>query len=468
MPDESRGLEEQIVQVPFPTLSGASVSGGGSVMVDKTTTLPIEATGVEPLLTSSTPPEAVAAAPWEERLAQRTRGMTSSAIRELLKLTQQPDVISFAGGLPAPSVFPLVEVEAATRRVLQEHGPVALQYSMTEGYLPLRELLVRHMERYGIHVQPGNILITSGSQQALDLIARLFINPGDRVLTEEPTYLGALQAFTASQAEYVVTAADDEGLRVGELEKAMRTGPKFLYVLPNFQNPSGVTLSMERRQRLIALATHYGTPIIEDDPYGQLRYEGSHLAPLVKIDAEVHGCADGSSAFTGNVIYLSTFSKTLAPGLRVAWVVAPESVIQRLVLMKQGADLHTSTFSQMVAYEVARDGFLDRHVRRIRAVYGERRNVMLAALERHFPQDVRWTRPQGGLFLWVTLPAGMDSTELLERAVEKKVAFVPGRPFFPLGGGDETLRLNFSYCDPPTIEDGIRRLGGVIKAGLVS
>jgi 2-aminoadipate transaminase len=357
----------------------------------------------------------------------------------------------------------VAEVEAASHLVLERHGTSALQYSATEGYLPLRELLVRHMERYGISVKPSNVLITCGSQQALDLIGKLFVNPGDRILLEQPTYLGALQAWTAYQAEYLAVPIDDEGMRIDLLEEELRVGPKFIYVLPNFQNPGGTTLGMERRRRLVELANHYGAPIVEDDPYGQLRFEGEHLPPLVRIDAELHHCANGEHDFGGDVIYLSTLSKTLAPGLRVAWMVAPESVIQKLAQMKQGVDLHTSTFCQMVAYEVAKGGFLDRHVRVIRKVYGERRNAMLDALARHFPAEARWTRPQGGLFLWVTLPPGLDSAEILKDALAEKVAFVPGAPFFALGGGERAFRLNFSYCTPEKIEDGIRRLGGVIK-----
>jgi 2-aminoadipate transaminase len=404
---------------------------------------------------------------WSERFAQRTQRMTSSTIRELLKLTEQPDVISFAGGLPAPEVFPLEETAAAAERVLREHGQVALQYAATEGFLPLRELLVRHMARYGIRVKPANVMITSGSQQGLDLIGRLFVNPGDRILTEAPTYLGALQAWSAYQADYLTVPIDDDGLDVERLEAQLRGGPKFLYILPNFQNPAGVTLSLERRRRLIELANHYGAPIVEDDPYGQLRYEGEHLPPLVQIDAELHGCAKGECDFTGDVLYLSTLSKTLAPGLRIAWVVAPESVIARLVQMKQGADLHSSTFCQMVAYEVAKDGFLDRHVRRIRELYGERRDAMLQSCERHMPPGVRWTKPEGGLFLWLTLPEGLDSTLVLKQALaQEKVAFVPGASFFPRGGGERCCRLNFSYCKPDTIDEGIRRLARVVAGRL--
>jgi 2-aminoadipate transaminase len=401
--------------------------------------------------------------PWPDRFAQRVQGVTSSAIRELLKLTEKADLISFAGGLPAPEVFPLAEIEAAAHRVLEEHGRQALQYGPTEGYRPLRELLVRHMGRYGIKVGPDNVLITSGSQQALDLVGKLFINPGDRIATEEPTYLGALQAFRADQAEFVSVVSDDEGLCADRLDEALRAGPKLLYVLPNFQNPGGTTLSLERRRRVVEVACRYGVPILEDDPYGQLRYEGAHLPSLVQIDAEYHGCARGEKAFRGGVIYLGTLSKTLAPGLRIGWAVAPEEVIRRLVQLKQGSDLQSATFNQMVAYEVARGGFLDRHVRHIRKVYGVRRDAMLGAIEAHFPPGVRYTRPQGGLFLWVTLPPGLDSAHVLEEAIKQKVAFVPGAPFFPRGGGASTLRLNFSYSSPETIEEGIGRLGGVLR-----
>lgn len=403
---------------------------------------------------------------WGDRFAGRTRGMTSSAIRELLKLTEQPEIISFAGGLPAPEVFPVAEVKAAAQRALEEHGASALQYGTTEGYLPLREMLVRHMARYGIRVTPANVLVTSGAQQALDLIGKILLDPGDRVITEQPTFLGALQAFTSYEARYLPVPIDDDGMQVDRLEEALEAGAKFIYVLPNFQNPGGVTLSLERRVRLVELASRYGVPIVEDDPYGQLRYEGRHLPPLVKLDAEHHGCAHGERSFRGGVLYLGTFSKTLAPGFRLGWIVAPEEVITRLVQAKQGADLHTSSFCQHVAYEAARGGFLDRHVLTIRKVYGERRDAMLRALDAHFPRTARWTRPQGGLFLWVTLPAGVDSEELLEDALEEKVAFVPGRSFFPNGDGAATFRLNYSYCTPPRIEEGIRRLGRVLRRRL--
>jgi 2-aminoadipate transaminase len=397
---------------------------------------------------------------WTQRYAQRTQRMQSSAVHELLKLTEHPEMISFAGGLPAPDLFPVDRFQEACRSILGQHGHQALQYSTTEGYRPLREMIARHTARYGIHVEPENILITSGSQQALDLIGKIFINPGDCLLVERPTYVGALQAWNAYQAEYITIALDDEGMQTDELEAALRAGPKFIYVLPNFHNPAGVTLALERRQRVVELADRYGVPLIEDDPYGQLRYEGKHLPPLVVLDGQLQGRED--MPYSGNVLYLSTFSKTLAPGLRLGWVVAPIEVIQRLVQAKQGADLHTSTFAQMIAFEVACEGFLDRHVRWIRTVYRERRDAMLDALRRYFPTDVHWTTPQGGLFLWVTLPEPMDAAELLHAAIAENVAFVPGSAFFADGSGRNTFRLNFSNASPARIQEGIRRLGTVL------
>lgn len=398
--------------------------------------------------------------PWDYRYAQRTQRMGSSAIRELLKLTEKPDIISFAGGLPAPEVFPVEQFQEACQRVLRDLGAQALQYGTTEGFLPLREQIARHTARYGIKVSPDNILITSGSQQALDLIGKIFINPGDRILVESPTYLGALQAWNAYGAEYVTVPMDKSGMNTDALEDALRTGPKFIYVLPNFQNPSGVTLSLNRRQQLIDLADRYGVPIIEDDPYGQLRYEGEHLPSVVLLD---HRFRDNhKTTFSGNVIYLSTFSKILAPGLRLAWVIAPREVIHKLVQAKQGADLHTSTFNQIVAHDLSRGGFLDKHIKLIRDCYRERRDVMLGAMDRFFPPEVDWTHPEGGLFLWGTLPIYLSSADVLKAAVEQKVAFVPGEPFHPNGGGHNTMRINFSNATPEKIIEGIRRLGDVI------
>jgi 2-aminoadipate transaminase len=397
---------------------------------------------------------------WDYRYAQRTHRMKSSAIRELLKLTEMPDIISFAGGLPAPDVFPVKEFEEACQRVLREKGAVALQYGATEGYLPLRELIARHTNRFGIQVTPENILITSGSQQALDLLGKVFINEGDRIVVEAPTYLGALQAWNIYGADYVTVPSDENGMIVEDLEAALRAGPKFIYALPNFHNPLGVTIPLERRLRLVELADRYGVPIIEDDPYGELRFEGSHIPPIVVLDEKLHV---QNGHYTGNVIYLSTFSKTLAPGIRLAWVIAPPEVIQKLVTAKQGADLHTSSFNQMVAYEVAKNGFLEKHIEHIIEVYRERRNVMLDSLEEHMPEGVKWTHPQGGLFLWLTLPEHMSSVDIFRDAVEQRVAFVPGESFYALDGGHNTMRLNFSNATPEKINEGIARLARVVK-----
>lgn len=401
---------------------------------------------------------------WTSRYALRAKNIKSSAIRELLKITQKPEIISFAGGLPAPDVFPTERFREACIRVLETQARHALQYGATEGYEPLREMIARHTSRYGLKAKPENVLLTSGSQQALDLIGKLFINAGDRVLVEAPTYLGALQAFNVYGAEYVSVPSDNDGLRTDQLETQLRLGPKFMYVLPNFQNPGGTTLAEARRHELVLLADRYGIPIIEDDPYGQLRYEGEHLPPLIVLDRENLRRDSGYSI--GNVIYLSTFSKTLAPGLRLGWIVAPPEVIAKLVQLKQGADLHTSTFVQMVAYEVARDNFLDEHIKLIRKVYGERRDVMLEALKEHFPPEVTWTHPQGGLFLWVTLPDGMDCHQLFEAAIKENVAFVAGDSFYAANGfadeGRRHLRLNFSNAEPEQIREGIRRLSAAI------
>ena len=399
--------------------------------------------------------------PWDYRFAQRTQRMGSSAIRELLKLTELPDIISFAGGLPAPEVFPLEQFNLACDRVLETHGAASLQYSATEGYRPLKELILRHTSRYGIEVTIDNILITTGSQQALDLLGKIFINPGDRILVESPTYLGALQAWNAYGAEYVPVRVDEYGMLTDDLEEALRSGPKFIYVLPNFQNPSGVTLAFERRKRLIELADQYGVPIVEDDPYGQLRYEGEHLPSVFVLDGEYQENCE--SCYHGNVIYTSTFSKILAPGIRLAWVIAPPNVVSKMVQAKQGTDLHTSTFNQMVAHQVSSGGFLDKHIEKIKEVYRERRDLMMGCMDSYLPPGVEWTHPEGGLFTWVTLPENMNSADILKIAIEQKVAFVPGAPFHPMGDGHNTFRLNFSNARPELIQEGISRLGKVLN-----
>jgi 2-aminoadipate transaminase len=398
---------------------------------------------------------------WSERYAERIETLTSSAIRELLKLTQKPEIISFAGGLPASEFFPIERFEQSTCRLLEEQGQVALQYGTTEGYLPLREMIARHAGRYGIEAGPENILITTGSQQALDLLGKLFINKGDPVLVERPSYLGAIQAFKVYGPSFDTLPLDEHGMNLDGLEESLAAGPKFLYILPNFHNPAGVTLPAERRRVIVKQALAAKVPIIEDDPYGQLRYEGDHQPAIFALDKEEGG---GKGASLGNVIYLSSFSKVLTPGLRLGWIIAPQEVIARLVQLKQGADLHTSTFCQMVAYEVASEGFLDDNILRLREVYRQRRDAMLAAMDKHFPDEVSWTKPEGGLFLWLTLPGGLDSKEVLAAALEQKVAFVPGSAFYVNGyDGSRHCRLNYSCSNPELIEEGIRRLGQVLK-----
>jgi len=392
---------------------------------------------------------------WERLLARRTQRMTSSIIRETLKLMTTPGMISLAGGSPAPELFPIREFQEACRYVLEHDGPQSLQYAVTEGYPPLRQFLVSKMCKYGVPAEEDNILIVNGSQQALDLLGKVFINPGDTVLTDQPTYLGALQAWSAYEARFVTVPLDDEGSRVELMEDILKREPvKFIYCLPNFHNPAGVTLSLERRRQLVDLAARHGVFIVEDDPYGELRFEGEDITPIVVQHKE-------------NTIYLSTFSKTLAPGIRLGWIVAPKKMISRLVQAKQGSDLHTSGFLQMVANDICQRGFLRQHVKNIRDTYRQRCSVMLAAMDKHFPAGIRWTRPKGGLFLWVILPKGADCMDLLKDAVEEKVAFIPGTAFYPdPSSGRNTFRLTFATASPEMIEEGIRRLGKAIEKQL--
>jgi len=390
---------------------------------------------------------------WSTALAERSERMKSSIIRELLKYTMIPGMISFAGGLPAPEAFPVRDFQDACSWVLGHDAERALQYGPTEGFAPLKDYLVEAMSKYELPAGRHNVLFTNGSQQALDLIGRAFLDRGDKIITGRPTYLGAIQAWNVYGPEYVTVPLDDDGMRVDELERALEANPtaKFIYVLPNFHNPAGTTLPLERRYRLVELAAKHGAFVIEDDPYGELRFEGEDIIPICALHKE-------------NTLYLSTFSKTLAPSLRLGWIVAPEEVIAKLVQTKQGTDLHTSNLVQYLAYDICQRGLIRAHVRKIRSIYRERRDAMLAAMEEHFPEGVTWTRPQGGLFLWVRMPEALDATELLDIAVEEKVAFVPGHAFYP-GGNDGhcCMRLNFSYSSPEIIEEGIGRLGRAIK-----
>ena len=392
---------------------------------------------------------------WTDRFARRTHRMTASAIRELLKVTEQPGFISFAGGLPAPELFPTEEVSDVCQRILREAGPVALQYSATEGYRPLRELIAQRMVADGIAATTDNILITTGSQQALDLVGKILVDPGDAVVVESPTYLAALQAWNAYEADFVGVASDGCGMDVDRLETVIDRQPRFVYCQPNFQNPSGVTLSSKRREGLIDFSHQHGVPIVEDDPYLELRFEGEHLPGLIALEA---GRQTDGKPYNGNVISLGTFSKILAPGLRVGWVVAAPPVIAQLTQAKQGTDLHTSTLDQMIAYEMLRSGFLESHKPVIVQTYRKRRDAMLEALADFFPRGTHWTRPEGGMFLWVELPESIDATDLLRRATAQQVAFVPGEGFHVDGGGRNTMRLNFSNSTPEQIREGVGRL----------
>lgn len=413
---------------------------------------------------------------WPSRYAARMEHMTGSVIRELLAFTQRPDVISFAGGLPAAEYFPTQRVREACAKVLTQQPEFALQYGPTEGYVPLREMIVDWMcANSDLCITPENVLITSGSQQALSMLGALFIDPGDRVLVERPTYMGALQAFTLYQATYVGVPTDADGICTDQMPEALAHDPKFMYILPTFQNPAGVTISRKRRMDLVQISRSSGVPMVEDDPYGALRYEGEDLPSLIALDAKAnstnghsdHGHSydghnyDGHN-YDGSVIYLSTFSKTLTPGLRVAWIVAPRAVIERLIQIKQSMDLHTSTFNQMVVHETARDGFIEEHVATLRQVYRQRRDAMLGALDRWAPSDVTWTEPEGGLFLWMKLPEGSSDKDIFQAAIAQNVAFVPGSAFFT-SDPRPTARLNFSCMSEDRIDEGIKRLCNVIR-----
>ncbi|HET7534964.1 MAG TPA: PLP-dependent aminotransferase family protein [Candidatus Didemnitutus sp.] len=384
--------------------------------------------------------------------ARRMAQMRPSTIREILKVTAQPEVISFAGGLPAPELFPVAEVKAAADAALSQYGARALQYGPSEGFAPLREWIAAEMGQRGFKAEPTEVLVTNGSQQVLDLVGKLFLNPGDVVLTENPTYLAAIQAFQTFEVKFVPVPTDTDGLIPEALPDLIRQHkPKFLYTIPNFQNPTGVTLSAARREKLAQVAGTHRLVVVEDDPYGKLRYRGAEVPPVKHWDA------------AGQVLYASTFSKTIAPGLRLGWVVAPPEVFSRLLILKQASDLHTSSFDQLVAYFYLTQNDQVAHLRKICAAYGERYAALDAALRALLPAGFTWTKPEGGMFLWVTGPAQLDSLELLQRCVAEKVAFVPGRDFFPADGGRNFLRLNFSNSTPDTIREGIRRLAALCR-----
>lgn len=388
------------------------------------------------------------------QFSQRALQLTSSAIREILKVTTRPEVISFAGGLPSPEGFPVAQLQQAFDQVLTTRGRSALQYGPTEGYQPLREWVAEYVSRPGSEVSAEEVLIVSGSQQALDMLGKLFIDPGSKVLVESPTYLGALQSFSQFEPQYVAVQTDEHGLIPAEVSQPKAQGARFIYVLPNFHNPTGLTLDLQRRQDLVERCAQANIPIIEDDPYGELRYAGEAQPSLLTLGRQVGA----------QVVHLGSFSKVLAPGLRLGYIVGPREVINKLVQIKQATDLHSNTLTQMAVYEAIKEGFLKEHLPSVRDLYQQQCQYMLDAMQEHFPEEVVWTRPEGGMFIWVTLPEGLDSEELLLKAIDEHVAFVPGTPFY---ADDDTkpntLRLSFVTVSEERIREGIAILGRLIR-----
>ena len=385
-------------------------------------------------------------------MAARAAKMNPSVIREILKVTEKPGIISFGGGLPSAKTFPVDEMAAACAKVLKEDGRAALQYSASEGYGPLTDWVVTEMAKQGMHIKSSQVLITTGSQQGLDLVAKVLIDKDSRVLVETPTYLGALQAFGPMEPEIVAVASDDEGVQMDALRAAVAAGtpPRFMYVLPNFQNPTGRTMSEARRAALSSEAARLNLPLVEDNPYGDLWFDQAPPQPLTARNPE--GC-----------IYLGSFSKILAPGLRLGYVIAPPHLGNKLLQAKQAADLHSPSFNQRIVAEVLKDGFIERHVPTIRALYKSQRDAMLAALERECKGVLEWNKPAGGMFLWARLPEGMDAVKLLPKAVEKNVAYVPGAAFYADNADPRTLRLSFVTASVEQINAGIAALAAAIK-----
>lgn len=405
-------------------------------------------------------PVSASPATWEEMFATRAGRMRASEIRELLKLLGRPDIVSFAGGIPDPALFPMEAVRAAYSELLAhpEGGPQSLQYSVSEGYAPLRAWIVGYMARRGVPCEIDNIVITSGSQQGLDYIAKLFLSPNDTALVQEPTYLGALQAFNAYEPRYDLLFGADSSA-AGYVRGAEAAGGRvgLAYVVPEFANPTGETLSEEQRRALLCLTAELGVPLIEDAAYEALRFDGEPLKPIAALALESCGDIEHS-----RVMYAGTFSKTVCPGMRVGWICAASEVVRKIVLAKQAGDLHSSTLNQMVVHHVIERTF-DRHVQSLLPVYRKRRDAMLAALAASMPAGTAWTKPQGGMFVWVTLPESIDGAELLERSLaDERIGFVPGGAFSPDGRVKNTIRLNYSLASEDVIADGISRLGALI------
>jgi len=389
----------------------------------------------------------------EYKFAKRIGNLKASEIREILKVTERPEVISFAGGLPAPELFPIEEIIKVNKIVLEEQGSKALQYSTTEGYAPLREWIASRMNsKLGTKFQLENILITHGSQQALDLSGKVFLNEGDVVLCESPTYLAAISAFRAYECDFVEVPTDNDGMIIEELERILERTKKvkIIYVIPEFQNPTGKTWSLERRKLLVKIAMKYNVMIIEDNPYGELRYEGENLPSIKSFDQ------------IGCVLCLGTFSKIFCPGYRIGWIAGDKRVIEKYVLVKQGTDLQCNTIAQMEIAKYLELYDIDEHIDKIREVYRLRRDLTVKTMEEEFPQGVSFTRPQGGLFAWVELPTNVNTRDVLKKSLEKNVAFVPGGSFFPNGGHENTFRINFSNMPEERIVEGLKRLAGVL------
>ena len=382
-------------------------------------------------------------------LARRAERLNPSTIREILKITERPGIISLAGGLPSADTFPVQAMREATATVLRDTPREALQYAASEGFEPLREWVAAELAGQGIQVDTDQVLITTGSQQGLDLVGKVLIDPGSSVAVESPTYLGALQAFAPYEAEFVAVEGDDDGPLPQALEAAR--GARFLYLLPNYQNPTGRCLPAQRRQAVAQRAAEIGLPIVEDNPYGDLWFDEPPPAPV-------------SAAAGEGAVYLGSFSKVRAPGLRLGYVVAPRALYPKLLQAKQASDLHTPGFNQRVVHEVVKSGFLKEHVPTIRARYKAQRDAMAAALQAHLPPGCRWRAPVGGMFFWIELPAHIDATALLPQAVEAGMAYVPGSPFFPQGGHANTLRLSFVTVPPERIAEGVAALGRVLSA----
>lgn len=416
---------------------------------------------------------------WDQRFAARSRDLRRSSVRELLKVTAQPEMISFAGGLPAPELFPIDALRTATDAVLSRLGRRALQYGETEGLFELRSWIARNLAPAHLGCTAENVVITTGAQQGLDLIGRILLDPGDPVSVESPTYLALLSAWRSAGARFRRIATDANGPRPDRLLTNPAVRPKLLYTIPNFQNPTGISLTPERRGALVEACRDQGIGIVEDDPYGQLRFEpevtsheGAPRDETRRIPAipesllSLDGALSGKSLDQGNVIQCGTFSKVLAPGLRVGWVIAPRVVAGKLILAKQSADLHTSTLCQWITLELLEGGVLDTQLPRLRTEYRRRRDAMLTALEAHLPPGCSWTRPAGGMFLLLRLPESLRAAELLPHALARRVVFVPGDAFHLDAEGAHTLRLNFSHPSPERIGEGIRRLGEVIREAL--